>query len=105
VWAGEQASQVPEVMWNPLSWVMEAAAIMAIALANGGISLLISTTCEEEWRLWIQRSWCVSIFFVFQGKPPDWQNFVGIIMLLIINFTISFIEEKNLLLNFIIKSR
>ena len=22
-------------MWNPLSWVMEAAAIMAIALANG----------------------------------------------------------------------
>ncbi|KAK8596719.1 hypothetical protein V6N12_065199 [Hibiscus sabdariffa] len=23
-------------MWNPLSWVMEAAAIMAIALANGG---------------------------------------------------------------------
>ncbi|KAF9611298.1 hypothetical protein IFM89_029736 [Coptis chinensis] len=29
-------------MWNPLSWVMEAAAIMSIALANGG------------------------------GKPPDW---------------------------------
>jgi hypothetical protein len=24
-------------MWNPLSWVMEAAAIMAIALANGGV--------------------------------------------------------------------
>lgn len=23
-------------MWNPLSWVMEAAAIMAIALAHGG---------------------------------------------------------------------
>ncbi|KAM6578955.1 hypothetical protein CsatB_030792 [Cannabis sativa] len=23
-------------MWNPLSWVMEAATIMAIALANGG---------------------------------------------------------------------
>ncbi|KAL4351805.1 hypothetical protein GQ457_06G041800 [Hibiscus cannabinus] len=49
-------------MWNPLSWVMEAAAIMAIALANGG------------------------------GKPPDWQDFVGIITLLIINSTISFIE-------------
>jgi hypothetical protein len=43
-------------MSNPLL-VMEAAAIMAIALANGGVSLLISTTCEEEWRsLWIQRS-------------------------------------------------
>ena len=26
-------------MWNPLSWVMEAAAIMAIALANGGVSV------------------------------------------------------------------
>ena len=24
-------------MWNPLSWVMELAAIMAIALANGGV--------------------------------------------------------------------
>lgn len=26
-------------MWNPLSWVMEAAAVMAIALANGGVSM------------------------------------------------------------------
>ncbi|XP_021275643.1 ATPase 8, plasma membrane-type [Herrania umbratica] len=52
-------------MWNPLSWVMEAAAIMAIVLANGG------------------------------GKPPDWQDFVGIVALLFINSTISFIEENN----------
>ncbi|XP_027192870.1 ATPase 8, plasma membrane-type-like isoform X2 [Cicer arietinum] len=52
-------------MWNPLSWVMEAAAIMAIAMANGG------------------------------GKPADWQDFVGIVVLLIINSTISFIEENN----------
>ncbi|KAG2699404.1 hypothetical protein I3760_07G191600 [Carya illinoinensis] len=52
-------------MWNPLSWVMEAAAIMAIALANG------------------------------DGKPPDWQDFVGIFALLVINSTISFIEENN----------
>lgn len=52
-------------MWNPLSWVMEAAAIMAIALANGG------------------------------GRPPDWQDFVGITALLVINSTISFIEENN----------
>ncbi|XP_051138973.1 plasma membrane ATPase 4 [Andrographis paniculata] len=52
-------------MWNPLSWVMEAAAIMAIALANGG------------------------------GRPPDWQDFVGIVCLLVINSTISFIEENN----------
>jgi hypothetical protein len=52
-------------MWNPLSWVMEMAAIMAIALANGG------------------------------GKPPDWEDFVGIIVLLVINSTISFIEGES----------
>ncbi|KAK4265495.1 hypothetical protein QN277_026543 [Acacia crassicarpa] len=52
-------------MWNPLSWVMEAAAVMAIALANG------------------------------DGRPPDWEDFVGIICLLVINSTISFIEENN----------
>ncbi|KAF2550166.1 hypothetical protein F2Q68_00033576 [Brassica cretica] len=28
-------------------------------------------------------------------KPPDWQDFVGIICLLVINSTISFIEENN----------
>ncbi|XP_008810004.2 plasma membrane ATPase [Phoenix dactylifera] len=52
-------------MWNPLSWVMEMAAIMAIALANG------------------------------DGRPPDWEDFVGIVALLFINSTISFIEENN----------
>ncbi|WOL06473.1 plasma membrane ATPase 4 [Canna indica] len=52
-------------MWNPLSWVMEMAAIMAIALANGS------------------------------GRPPDWEDFVGIVVLLVINSTISFIEENN----------
>lgn len=52
-------------MWNPLSWVMEAAAIAAIALANGF------------------------------GRPPDWQDFIGIMMLLLINSSISFIEENN----------
>ncbi|RVW80608.1 Plasma membrane ATPase 4 [Vitis vinifera] len=52
-------------MWNPLSWVMEAAALMAIVLANG------------------------------DGQPPDWQDFVGIVCLLVINSTISFIEENN----------
>ncbi|KAJ0717236.1 putative P-type H(+)-exporting transporter [Helianthus annuus] len=52
-------------MWNPLSWVMEAAAIMSIALARGG------------------------------GKSADYHDFVGIIVLLVINSTISFIEENN----------
>ncbi|RWW46926.1 hypothetical protein BHE74_00047119, partial [Ensete ventricosum] len=32
---------------------------------------------------------------VEQGKPPDWQDFVGIITLLLINSTISFFEENN----------
>lgn len=52
-------------MWNPLSWVMEGAALVAIALSNGG------------------------------GTPPDWPDFVGIISLLFVNSTIGFIEERN----------
>ncbi|PON70195.1 P-type ATPase [Trema orientale] len=52
-------------MWNPLSWVMEAAAIMAIALTP------------------------------IKGDDVDYHDFVGITALLIINSTISFIEENN----------
>ncbi|KAI4356650.1 hypothetical protein L6164_000656 [Bauhinia variegata] len=52
-------------MWNPLSWVMEAAALMAITLTHT------------------------------KGKPADYQDFAGIVMLLFINSTISFIEENN----------
>ena len=52
-------------MWNPLSWVMEAAALVAIILSNG------------------------------QGSPPDWEDFVGIITLLFINSAIGFYEEHN----------
>ncbi|KAG6781488.1 hypothetical protein POTOM_014398 [Populus tomentosa] len=64
----EQESKVLKFlgfMWNPLSWVMEGAAVVAIVLANG------------------------------QGKPPDWQDFVGIVVLLLINSTISFVEENS----------
>ncbi|KAM1157139.1 hypothetical protein TB2_027323 [Malus domestica] len=52
-------------MWNPLSWVMEAAAIIAVAFTQGG------------------------------SQPADYHDFVGILVLLIINSTISFIEENN----------
>ncbi|OEL30304.1 ATPase 10, plasma membrane-type [Dichanthelium oligosanthes] len=52
-------------MWNPLSWVMEAAALMALVLANGG------------------------------SQGPDWEDFLGIVCLLVINSIISFIEENN----------
>jgi len=52
-------------MWNPLSLVMEAAALVAIALSNGG------------------------------GKPPDWPDFVGIVLLLLTNSAIGFYEARN----------
>ncbi|KAJ3489254.1 hypothetical protein NLI96_g2241 [Meripilus lineatus] len=52
-------------MWNPLSWVMEAAALVAIALSNG------------------------------EGRAPDWEDFVGIVLLLFINSAIGFYEERN----------
>lgn len=32
---------------------------------------------------------------MYQGRPPDWQDFIGIITLLVINSTISYIEENN----------
>ncbi|KAJ1966444.1 hypothetical protein GGI12_000088 [Dipsacomyces acuminosporus] len=51
-------------MWNPLSWVMEAAALVAIAISNG------------------------------QGKAPDWQDFIGIVLLLLGNSCIGYYEER-----------
>jgi len=65
----EQEEQNPilqflSFMWNPLSWVMEAAALVAIALSNG------------------------------EHRAPDWQDFVGITLLLFINSAIGFYEER-----------
>ncbi|CAF0959878.1 unnamed protein product [Didymodactylos carnosus] len=51
-------------MWNPLSWIMEIAAVVSIALSNG------------------------------EGQPPDWQDFIGILFLLIINSVIGFVEKR-----------
>ena len=51
-------------MWNPLSWVMEAAAIMAIALANGGVttfSLSISHSYNNKFSV----SYVTLFFFFF----------------------------------------
>lgn len=81
-------------MWNPLSWVMEAAAIMAIVLANGGVSHILNSNTF----FFFSDYFCLINGFspvLFQGEGPDWQDFVGIICLLIINSTISFIEENN----------
>ncbi|KAI9603131.1 hypothetical protein H4Q26_002444 [Puccinia striiformis f. sp. tritici PST-130] len=52
-------------MWNPLSWVMEGAAVVSIALSNG------------------------------ENRPPDWQDFVGIMSLLLINSGIGYYEERS----------
>ena len=52
-------------MWNPLSWVMEMAALVAIAVSNG------------------------------EGMPPDWEDFIGIVCLLFANSLIGFYEERN----------
>jgi H+-transporting ATPase len=65
----EQEEQNPflqflSFMWNPLSWVMEAAALVAIALSNG------------------------------EHRAPDWQDFAGITLLLLINSGIGFYEER-----------
>ncbi|KAK2985244.1 hypothetical protein RJ640_015952, partial [Escallonia rubra] len=65
-------------MWNPLSGVMEAVALMAIGLAHGGNNYI-----------WINQS----SFAAY--KPGDYHDFVGILVLLVINSTISFIEENN----------
>lgn len=82
-------------MWNPLSWVMEAAAVMAIALANGGVSFLNPYCAMLNGFLYFLSLITILFLKIFQGQGPDWQDFVGIICLLIINSTISFIEENN----------
>ncbi|POV99024.1 hypothetical protein PSTT_14040 [Puccinia striiformis] len=51
-------------MWNPLSWVMEGAAVVSIALSNG------------------------------ENRPPDWQDFVGMALLLV-NSGIGYYEERS----------
>ena len=67
-------------MWNPLSWVMEAAALVAILLSNGPEPWLCATpgasTCYSE------------------NAAPDWPDFIGIICLLLINSSIGYYEEE-----------
>jgi H+-transporting ATPase len=50
-------------MWNPLSWVMEAAALVAIALSNG------------------------------EHRPPLWQDFIAITVVLLVHSLITCHEE------------
>ncbi|TFY76240.1 hypothetical protein EWM64_g7776 [Hericium alpestre] len=52
-------------MWNPSSWVVKAVALVAIPLSNS------------------------------ESRPLDWEDFVGIVLLLFINSSIGFYEEHN----------
>ena len=63
-------------MWNPLSWVMEAAAIMAIALANGGVNarlhgLLFMFLSSISSLLFI----VLSTIYLLAGKAPGLARF------------------------------
>lgn len=102
-------------MWNPLSWVMEAAAIMAIVLANGGVSIeycysnYIFKICFRKkngvfYLMFLEMKIYLSHFVsnilllgisLLQGKPPEWQDFIGITTLLLINSTVCYVLENN----------
>jgi len=71
-------------MWNPLSWVMESAAIVAIALSNG----------PTPWLCPIMPNGQLEPGCATTNQPPDYPDFVGIIMLLILNSCIGYYEES-----------
>ena len=50
-------------MWNPLSWVMEIAAIMALVLANGDVISFYHSSIQLPCDLWTQ-----SLCFVFRAN-------------------------------------
>ncbi|CAF5085385.1 unnamed protein product [Rotaria sp. Silwood1] len=52
------------LMWNPITWIMILTASITIVLSHGG------------------------------GKPTDWEVFIGILFLIIINATINFIQQR-----------
>lgn len=66
-------------MWNPLSWVMEAAALVAILLSNGPTPWLCNPPVSP----------CTTT-----ATEPDWEDFVGIVCLLILNSVIGYFEEE-----------
>ncbi|KAF7328548.1 Plasma membrane ATPase [Mycena venus] len=79
----EQEEQNPllqflSFMWNPLSWGMEATALIAIALSNIPV---------------VHVEFALIALSNGEGLAPDWQGFVDIV-LLFINSVIGFYEER-----------
>jgi H+-transporting ATPase len=65
--------------WNPLSWVMESAALVSIILSNGPTPWLCSSA---------------DLGCTTTNAAPDWEDFLGIIILLFLNSTIGYYEEN-----------
>jgi|GEM_PF-181998 len=89
-------------MWNPLSWVMEIAAIVAIILSNGPSPFLF---CDNLYNVGSESlsQYCFAMYGipnwfpslgVSYGQPPDYPDFVGILILLVLNSAIGYIEES-----------
>ncbi|KAK8955179.1 Plasma membrane ATPase [Platanthera guangdongensis] len=59
--------------------------------------LILPIHCREALTVEIfLHIYCYDLLLLLgHGKPPDWKDFVDIITLLVINSTISFIEESN----------
>lgn len=70
-------------MWNPLSWVMEAAAIMAIALANGGVIIIIkfyffSNSLSGVFYMYVPSDWREKVWLsIDAGKASGLARFFG----------------------------
>jgi H+-transporting ATPase len=88
-------------MWNPLSWVMEMAAIVAIILSNGTSPFAfcggynvgsgnLSQSCFAQFGIMAYFPTLGPSY----GQPPDYPDFVGIIILLLLNSAIGYVEES-----------
>lgn len=81
---------LPSTFWDEVS-IFHYCVCVQMLMNQAGHLLFISF--PSYWKVLLIGTACYS--HVLQGKPPDWQDFVGIITLLVINSTISFIEENN----------
>ena len=55
-------------MWNPLSWVMEVAAIMATAMVNGGVIIFLFHFTLAFKLFFSSNFWCVCVFYCISSR-------------------------------------